>query len=95
MNMYLDKFRIEEMFRKVMERFDLLDEKLTVKEQTVHPLDGEKLLDTQDMCLLFKISKRTLAGYRQKKLIPYYAIDGKTYYKASEVLELLKKKGKL
>lgn len=47
------------------------------------------------MCQLFKIAKRTLAGYRQKKLIPYYILDGKAYYKASEIQNFLKKKGKL
>lgn len=93
--MYLDNFRLEEMFKKIMERFDKIDEKLQIKEQLVHPLDGDALLDNQDMCQLLKISKRTLAGYRQKKLITYYVLDGKTYYKASEVQDFLKKKGKL
>lgn len=47
------------------------------------------------MCQLLKVSKRTLAGYRQKKLIRYYILDGKAYYKASEIQDFLKKKGKL
>ena len=94
--MYLDKFRVEEMFRKIMERFDQLDEKLKVKEQIVHPLDGDKLLDNQDMCFLLGVTKRTLTRYRQKKLLTYYTMDNrKTYYKASEVQEFLKKKGKV
>jgi hypothetical protein len=38
--------------------------------------------------------KQTLARYRQKKLIRYYQIDRKTYYKASEMQEFLKTKGK-
>ncbi len=83
------------MFKQLMERFDRIDLKLDIKAQMVHPLDGDKLLDNQDMCQLFKIAKRTLAGYRQKKLIPYYIIDGKAYYKASEIQSFLKKKGKL
>lgn len=93
--MYLDKLRVEEMFRQLLERFDRIDEKLLMKEQKKHPLDGDTLLDNQDMCQLFKIAKRTLAGYRQKKLIPYYILDGKAYYKASEIQNFLKKKGKL
>ena len=35
-------------------------------------LDGDKLLDNQDMCELLGITKRTLARYRQKKLVTYY-----------------------
>jgi hypothetical protein len=93
--MYLDKFQVEDMFRKVMERFDRIDEKLQVKKQEIHPLDGDKLLDNQDMCLLLGISKRTLARYRQKKLIRYYTINGHVWYKATEIAEFLKGKGKL
>ena len=92
--MYLDRFRIEEMFRQIMERFDQIIEKLAVKAQVVHPLDGDKLLDNQDMCLLLGVTKRTMARYRQRKLVRYYIIAGKVYYKASEVQEFLKKKGK-
>ena len=94
MNTYADRFRQEEMFRKIMERFDQVDEKLNVKAQIVHPLDGDKLLDNQYMCQLLGVTKRTLTRYRQKKLIRYYIIDGKAYYKASEIQEFLKSKGK-
>ena len=58
-------------------------------------LDGDKLLDNQDMCELLGITKRTLARYRQKKLVTYYMIDGRTYYKSSEVKEFLNRKGRL
>ena len=37
---------------------------------------------------------RTLARYRQKKLVAYYMIDGRTYYKSSEVEAFLNQKGK-
>ncbi len=92
--MYLDKFQVEGMFRKIMERFDRIDENLRVKKQEVHPLDGDKLLDNQDMCQLLNITKRTLARYRQRKLVRYYTINGRVWYKASEVKEFLKSKGK-
>ncbi len=82
------------MFRKIMERLDGIDGKIVVKHQRVHPLDGDTLLDNQDLCQLFGVTKRTLARYRQKKLVSYYMIDGRTYYKASEIQTFLKKKGK-
>lgn len=43
--MYGGRFRMEEMFKKIMERFDQLDRKMETKKQVVHPLDGDKLLD--------------------------------------------------
>ena len=45
-----------------MERFNSVDEQLRTQSRRVHPLDGDTLLNNQDMCQLFKISKRTLAG---------------------------------
>ncbi len=90
----MDNFRVEEIFKKILERLDSIDDKIVVKKQRVHPLDGDALLDNQDMCQLFGVTKRTLARYRQKKLVSYYMIDGRTYYKASEIQTFLKKKGK-
>ena len=53
------------------------------------------MIHNQDMCELLGVTKRTLARYRQKKLVTYYMIDGRTYYKASEVQDFLNKKGKV
>jgi hypothetical protein len=47
-----------------------------------------------DMLSILRVSKRTLARYRQQKLVNYYSIKGKVYYKVSEVQEFLRKKGK-
>ncbi len=92
--MAFDSFRAEEMFRKILARLDSIDEKIVVKKQRVHPLGGDALLDNQDLCQLFGVTKRTIARYRQLKLISYYVIDGRTYYKASEIQSFLTKKGK-
>ena len=90
----MDNFRLEEMFKAILDKLESIDGKIVVKKQRVHPLDGDALLDNQDMCQLFGVTKRTIARYRQKKLVSYYMIDGRTYYKASEVQTFLKKKGK-
>ena len=45
-----------------------------------------------DLRAILRVSKRTLARYRQKKLIPYYMIRGKVYYKVAEVQNFLKQK---
>ena len=41
------------------------------------------------------ITLKTEFSYRQKKLVTYYMIDGRTYYKASEVQDFLNRKGKV
>ena len=70
-----------EMFAQIMERFDRIERAL------------ERMNKLKE-CRLLGITKRTLARYRQKKLVTYYMIDGRTYYKASEVEAFLNQKGK-
>ena len=74
-----DRETFQMMLHQIMERFDRIE---------------DKLLDNQDMCELLGITKRTLARYRQKKLVTYYMIDGRTYYKSSEVEAFLNQKGR-
>ena len=74
-----DRETFQMMLHQIMERFDRIE---------------DRLLDNQDMCELLGITKRTLARYRQKKLVTYYMIDGRTYYKSSEVEAFLNQKGR-
>ena len=68
---------------------------MKIKDQKLKVIDGEPLIDNQDMCHLLGVTKRTLARYRQKKLVRYYTLDDrKVYYKLSEVQAFLKKKGR-
>ena len=83
------------MFIQLMERFDKLEKMLERQNKMKECLDGDMLLDNYDLSKLLGVTHRTLARYRQKKLIRYYMIDGRTYYKASEINEFLKMKGAL
>jgi hypothetical protein len=40
----------------------------------------EKLLDNQDLCLMFHVSKRTLQRYRSEGLLPFIKYGQKIYY---------------
>lgn len=82
------------MFIQIMERFDRIDKTLERMNKLKECLEGDTLLDNYDLCRLLGITKRTLARYRQKKLVTYYMIDGRTYYKASEIEAFLKQKGR-
>ena len=83
---------VQIMLMQIMERFDRIDRTL---ERMNKCLEGDTLLDNYDLCQLLGITKRTLARYRQKKYVTYYMIDGRTYYKASEVEAFLNQKGKV
>ena len=84
-----------EMFAQIMERFDRIERALERMNKLKECLDGDTLLDNYDLCRLLGITKRTLARYRQKRYVTYYMIDGRTYYKASEVEAFLNQKGKV
>lgn len=89
-----DSETFQMMLHQIMERFDRIEDRLSRMNRQTSALDGDKLLDNQDMCELLGITKRTLARYRQKKLVTYYMIDGRTYYKSSEVEAFLNQKGR-
>jgi len=75
---------------RVMERFDLLKEHIISKQSKYIEIDGEQLLDNQDVLQLLKISSRSLQRYRTDKKLPYYTISGKLYYKLSDVHQLIR-----
>ncbi|SFT36595.1 Helix-turn-helix domain-containing protein [Chryseobacterium formosense] len=75
---------------KVMERFDILKEQVSSSQSRFIEIDGEVLLDNQDVLQLLKISSRSLQRYRTDKKLPYYTISGKLYYKLSDVHQLIR-----
>ena len=83
------------MFIQLIERFDKIEKMLERQNKMKECLDSDTLLDNYDLSKLLGVTHRTLARYRQKKLIRYYMIDGRTYYKASEINDFLKMKGAL
>jgi len=78
-------------FKQILEKLDIIIKKLERMTKVKDAMDGDKLLDNHDLCMLLGVTKRTLQRYRQFNKITYYKIDGKTYYKASEIQEFLKK----
>lgn len=85
---------VHTMFSRLMERLDKMERAFERMSRLKNCLEGDTLLDNYDLCRLLGVTKRTIARYRQKKLIRYYMIDGRTYYKASEIHEFLRMKGK-
>lgn len=73
-----------------MERFDLLKEQVVNNQSRLIEVDGEQLLDNQDVLQLLKISSRSLQRYRTDKKLPCYTISGKLYYKLSDVHQLIR-----
>lgn len=83
--MYIDKNNFEAWMERIMDRFDKQDKTLDKMSKHRNILDGELLLDNQDLCQLLHISKRTLQRYRSTGELPFQTVYQKTYYKESDV----------
>lgn len=83
--MYIDKEHFDAWMERIMYRFDKQDKKLDKMSERRNMLDGELLLDNQDLCLLLNVSKRTLQRYRSSGELPFHSLYHKTYYKESDV----------
>ncbi|NDV56704.1 helix-turn-helix domain-containing protein [Bacteroides sp. 519] len=76
---------MQEWFERFMNRFDRLDENLGNMSGRYNFLDGERLLDNQDLCQLLHVTKRTLQRYRATGELKFYTIHQKPYYKEGDV----------
>jgi hypothetical protein len=88
--MWIEKDSFDAWMERIMDRFDMLENRINKKEKPRHRLDGELLLDNQDVCMMLNISKRTLQRYRSLKKLPYKQIDQKTYYMESDVHKFIR-----
>ena len=83
--LYIDKNTFEAWMERILERVEILNKKIEKLNNTKNQLNGDTLLDNQDLCLLLKVSKRTLQRYRSSGILPYKRIQQKTYYLESDV----------
>lgn len=88
--MFIDKENFEAWMERIMYRFDKQDKKLEKMSQRRNMLDGEILLDNQDLCQLLNVSKRTLQRYRSTGELPFQTVYQKTYYKESDVHKFIR-----
>ena len=88
--MYIDKDVFTVWMERIMDRFDMQDKKIDRVIKGRNCLDGEELLDNQDLCLLLKVGIRTLQRYRAIGALPYFTISGKVFYRAKDVQEFIR-----
>ena len=85
----LDRETFLEWMERIMKRFD--DLKRTPPDIPQRPMiNGEPLLDNQEVCLMLQISKRTLQRYRASGTLPFHIVYHKTWYLESEILAFMK-----
>ncbi len=91
--MYIDNDDFSAWMQKLYAKLEELCKDVRVLRNADRVLpEDDNLLDNQDLCLLFKVSIKTLQRYRAIGALPYFTISGKVYYKASDVREFIKER---
>ncbi|MBN8785784.1 DNA-binding protein [Elizabethkingia anophelis] len=88
--MNIDRMEFFAWMERIMERFDVLKQHIIDIQKQRNTIDGEELLDNQDLLQMLKISHRSLQRYRSSGKLPYYTISGKLYYKLSDVHQFIR-----
>jgi len=88
--MNIDRMEFLAWMQRIMDRLDILYDKFRTAEQQMNAIDGDELLDNQDILQMLKISNRSLQRYRSSGKLPYYTISGKLYYRLSDVHQLVR-----
>lgn len=88
--MNIDRMEFLAWMARIMDRFDMLGEHIDNLQKQRNSIDGEELLDNQDVLQMLKISNRSLQRYRTIGKLRYYTISGKLYYKLSDVHQFIR-----
>lgn len=88
--MNIDRMDFLAWMERIMSRFDILSDHIEELKKKHNSIDGEVLLDNQDLLQMLKISNRSLQRYRSIGKLPYYTISGKLYYKLSDVHQFIR-----
>lgn len=88
--MNIDRENFEAWMERIQDRFDMVEKRLERMANIRNCLDGEELLDNQDLMMITKLSERTLQRLRTSGKLPYVSADnGKCLYRASDVRKFI------
>lgn len=91
--MFIEKEYLDTCMKRIMERFDRLESYIIKPpEKQRNTLNGELLLDNQDLCIMLNVSKRSLQRYRAQGWLPFKRIAQKTYYLESDVKRFIQER---
>lgn len=91
--MYVDNYEFGEWMKKLFAKLEELGKDIRFLRNADKVLpENDNLLDNQDLCLLLKVSVRTLQRLRVKGILPYLQISGKIYYRAADIRQFIKEK---
>src|SRR5690606_24688803 len=83
--MNIDKMEFVAWMERIMDRLDILGNHIDDLQKKRNSIDGEEILDNQDLLQMLNISNRSLQRYRSIDMLPSYCNRRKLYYKLAYV----------
>lgn len=83
--MYISNNSFEAYMERMAEQLETIESKVDKLLSRRNEIDGDKLLDNQDLCFLLKVTPRTLVRYRNSGLLPFTTIRRRNFYLESDV----------
>lgn len=81
----------EDTLKAIIDRFNSFASKVDFLFSHTNNRVLKKWLDSQEVCQILNVSKRTLQSYRNKRIIPYSQIGNKIYYKQEDIEDIIDK----
>ncbi|PXV60111.1 helix-turn-helix protein [Dysgonomonas alginatilytica] len=89
--MYIGEDKFNNWMQRLTSKLDELGRDLKTLVNTHNILDdNEKILDNQDLAFLLKVSYRSLQRYRDKGILPFFKVEGRVYYRATDIRVFVK-----
>ncbi len=77
--MHIENYEFKEWMQKLLDKLEEVGKGVRSLQNNPEVMPGDKLLDNQNLCLLFRVSTRTLQRLRAKKKLPFMMISGKGF----------------
>lgn len=83
--MNIEETKFDDSIKLILEKLDNMNILMKAKNR----LNGETIYDNQDLCVMLKLSKRSLQRLRSLGVLPYLQIGQKTFYLESDVMKYI------
>lgn len=83
--MNIEEEKFDNSLQLLIDKLDELRSLMKAKNR----LNGENIYDNQDLCIMLKLSKRSLQRLRSTGVLPYLQIGQKTFYLESDVMKYI------
>jgi len=87
--MEINKESLEALLERVFAKLEQADKKIDRLLNHQACLNGDELLDNQDLIGMLKVSHRTLQRYRSQGKLPYCNLNGKSFYRLTDVQKFI------